>query len=106
MGATMLLGRSALRGRWRSHLALIVLVTIGVGTAIASFTAAWRTDHAYPNYLRRANVSHLIINPTIVTDRILEVVRTTPGVESMSMSMLLSVETDDIDPALQRSSRA
>jgi hypothetical protein len=101
MGAMLLLGRSALRGRWRSHLALIALLTIGVGTALASFTTAWRTDHAYPDYLRRANVSHLVINPTIVTDRLLEVVRTTPGVESVTMSMLLTVETDDIDPALQ-----
>ena len=101
MGATMLLGRSAMRGRLRSHIALIALLTVGIGTAIASFTAAWRTGHAYTDYLRRAKVGELVVNPLLITDHLLDVVRTTPGVESMSMSTLLNIETDDFDPAKQ-----
>jgi hypothetical protein len=101
MGATTLLGRAAMRGRWRSHITLFALLTVGFGTALASFTAAWRTDHAYTDYLSRANVNQLVINPLIITDRLLEVVRSTPGVESMSMGRLLNLETDDIDPAKQ-----
>lgn len=101
MGATMLLGRAAMRGRWRAHITLFALLTVGVGTALASFTAAWRTDHAYTDYLRRGNVNQLLINPLAITDRLLDVVRTTPGVESMSMGRLLNVETDDIDSLKQ-----
>ena len=101
MGATTLLGRAAMRGRWRSHITIFALSTIGVGTALASFTAAWRTDHAYTDYLRRGNVNELAINPLVITDRLLDVVRSTPGVEGMSMGRLLSVETDDIDSVKQ-----
>lgn len=88
-----------MRGRYRSHVALIALLALGLGTALASFTAAWRTDHAYTDYLRRANVNPLVINPLLVTDRLLELVRTTPGVESVSMSRFLTFDTADLDPA-------
>jgi hypothetical protein len=71
MGATILLGRSAMRGRYRSHVALIALLSVGIGTALAAFTAAWRTDHAYSDYLRRADVNQLQINPGPSTDRLL-----------------------------------
>ncbi|MGZ4723671.1 MAG: FtsX-like permease family protein [Ilumatobacteraceae bacterium] len=101
MGATMLLGRSAMRGRLRSHIALIALLIVGIGTAIGSFTAAWRTDHAYTDYLHRAKVGELVVNPLLITDHLLDVVRSTPGVESMSMSTLLNIETGDLDPAKQ-----
>ena len=101
MGATILLGRSTMRGSRRSHIALIALLTVGVGTALASMTVAWRTDHAYTDYLRRANVNQLVINPLLVTDRLLDLVRSTPGVENVSMSRMLNLETDDIDAAKQ-----
>jgi hypothetical protein len=101
MGATTLLGRSAMRGSRRSQLGLIALLTIGVGTALASMTVAWRTDHAYTDYLRRADVNQLVVNPLLITDRLLDLVRSTPGVEKVSMSRLLNLETDDIDAALQ-----
>ena len=88
-----------MRGRYRSHVALIALLTIGIGTALASFTAAWRTDDAYSHYLKRANVNPLVINPVLTTDRLLELVRTTPGVERISMSRMLTFEIPDLDPA-------
>jgi FtsX-like permease family len=101
MEATKLLARSAMRGRWRSHLALVVLLIIGVGTALASLTAAFRTDHEYTDFLQRSKVSQLVINPLLVTDRLLDLVRTTPGVESVSMSRFLNLNTDDIDQQKQ-----
>ncbi|MBK5333460.1 MAG: FtsX-like permease family protein, partial [Ilumatobacteraceae bacterium] len=52
-------------------------------------------------YLRRANVNQLVINPLLVTDRLLDLVRSTPGVENVSMSTMLNLETDDIDAAKQ-----
>ena len=97
----MLLGRSAMRGSRRSYIALIALLTVGVGSALASMTIAWRTDHAYTDYLRRAKVNQLVINPLLITDRLLDLVRSTPGVENVSMGRFLNFETDDIDAVKQ-----
>jgi|GEM_PF-2819557 len=101
MGATLLLGRSAMRGSRRSYIALIALLTVGVGSALASMSIAWRTDHAYTDYLRRAKVNQLVINPLLITDRLLDLVRSTPGVQNVSMGRLLNFTTDDIDAAKQ-----
>ena len=101
MAATFLLGRSAMRESRRSHIALVALLTVGVGTTLASMTVAWRTDHAYTDYVRRANVNQLVINPLLITDRLLDLVRSTPGVENVSMGRMLNLETDDIDAAAQ-----
>lgn len=101
MGAMLLLVRSAMRTSRRSRVALVALLTVGVGTALASLTVAWRTDHAYTDYVRRSNVNQLVINPLVITDRLLGLVRSTPGVEQVSMSQMLNLETTDIDAAKQ-----
>ncbi len=97
MGATWLMARSALRGRRRAHLALATLLVVGLGTALAAFTVAWRTDHEYPDYLRRADVGQLVVNPGLITDHLLDVIRTTPGVASASTSRLFNaVPPEDV----------
>ena len=71
------------------------MVTLGMGTALASFSIAWRTEHAYPNHLRRAEVSELVVNPSLHTDRIDEIVASTPGVLD-TVSDALFLATPDV----------
>jgi hypothetical protein len=55
--------RSTLHRRLAGYLALAILVGLIGGVAMASVTAARRTDSAYPDYLASTNPSSLIIQP-------------------------------------------
>jgi hypothetical protein len=55
--------RATLRHRLGGYLALAVLVGLIGGIAMASMTAARRTDSSYPDYLARTSPSGLIIQP-------------------------------------------
>lgn len=92
------LARQAFRGRLVALGTLALLITIGLGTAIAALTAAWRTDHAYPDYLRRAEVSELVVNPSVVTDRMAERIASAPGVVGVTADSLLVASADDGQP--------
>jgi hypothetical protein len=72
-----------------------VVVALGIGAAIASLSAAWRTDHAYPEYLRRAEVADVVVNPSLLTDRIVDVIASAPGVLDVMSNTLLAATPDD-----------
>ena len=55
--------RATLRHRLGGYVALAVLVGLIGGIAMASMTAARRTDSSYPDYLASTNPSGLIIQP-------------------------------------------
>ena len=55
--------RATLRRRLGGYLALAVLLGLIGGVALASVTAARRTDSSYPDYLASTNPSGLIIQP-------------------------------------------
>jgi putative ABC transport system permease protein len=55
--------RATLRHRLGGYLALAVLVGLIGGIALASVTAARRTESSYPDYLASTNPSSLIIQP-------------------------------------------
>ena len=55
--------RATLRRRLAGYLGLAVVVGLIGGVALASVTAARRTDSAYPDYLASTNPSDLIIQP-------------------------------------------
>jgi hypothetical protein len=55
--------RATLRRRVGGYLALAALVGLSGGVALASVTAARRTDSSYPDYLASTNPSGLIIQP-------------------------------------------
>ncbi|MDQ1374670.1 MAG: putative transport system permease protein, partial [Actinomycetota bacterium] len=61
MSAVAVLVRSLLRRRWRSYLAIALIVGIGGGVALTAGAAARRTLSAYPAYLRSAHVSDLSV---------------------------------------------
>lgn len=71
MGAVAMIVRSLLRRRWRSYLAIAVLVGIGTSVALAAGAGSRRTLSAYDRYMRWARVSDLSVdvgnyNPEIV----------------------------------------
>jgi hypothetical protein len=55
--------RATLRHRLGGYIALAVLIGLIGGIAMASITAARRTDSSYPDYLASTNPSGLIIQP-------------------------------------------
>ncbi|HWC12919.1 MAG TPA: FtsX-like permease family protein [Acidimicrobiales bacterium] len=101
MPAIRVLVQNGLRRRAAALVGLALVIALGIGTALASFSIAWRTDHAYTDYLRRAEVGELVVNPSLVTDRINGFVASTPGVLD-TVSDALFVATPDEGEARAR----
>ena len=55
--------RATLPRRWSGYLALTLLIGLVGGVAMASMTAARRTDSSYPGFLAGTNPSDLIVQP-------------------------------------------
>lgn len=98
MPAIRVLAQNGLRRRATALVGLAMVVALGMGTALGSFSVAWRTDHAYPEYLRRAEVGELVVNPGLLTDRLPEIVSTTPGVLSAVSDSMFVATPDDGRP--------
>ena len=86
--------RATLDRRLAGYLALAILVGLIGGVAMASVTAARRTDSAYPDYLASTNPSDLIIQPNT----------TLTGAETVAQAyrryeQLLSAVPDPVVPA-------
>ena len=90
--------RQVVRGRSAALAWLALFVAVGFGTALASLTAAWRTDHAYPTYLDEAGVSELVVNPSLVTDRMATLIAAAPGVAAVTSDSMLVATLDDGAP--------
>ncbi len=67
-GAGLLAGRALRGGRW-SLLGLALVVALGGGVSITAAVAAYRTDHAYGDYVHDAAIGDLVVNPSIRTRR-------------------------------------
>ena len=80
---------------------LALVVAVGLGVGLASLEAARRTERAYPDYLRRADVAELVINPSLPTDRADEVIGSTPGVLAFTSDSMLTASIDDGAPRTQ-----
>jgi hypothetical protein len=78
-----LIGRR-LRSGWWSLLPLSLLVALGSLATFVAIGTAQRTRDAYPDYLRRAAVGDLVINPSLVTADIDRVIRDLPGVRQVT----------------------
>ena len=101
MSVALLLARAGLRRRRGSLVALAVVLALGLGVAIASLEAAARTGDAYPSYLRRAEVGELVVNPSFLTDRVEEIIASTPGVRGYVSDSLLTATPDRGEPRTQ-----
>ncbi|HSB87560.1 MAG TPA: hypothetical protein VLD86_14710, partial [Ilumatobacteraceae bacterium] len=98
MDVLRVLVRAGTRQRRGGLAATALLLSLGIGAGLAVLSTAWKTDHAYPDYLRRAAVNELIVNPRFVTDRLIDLIRSTPGVESMVTDALLNASISDNRP--------
>ena len=56
--------RATFRRRWTGYLAIVLLVGLVGGLAMASLIAARRTESSYPTFLARTNPSDLLVQPT------------------------------------------
>ena len=86
------------RQRWLAAVPLALIVAVGgTGTMIA-VGAADRTSSAYGDYLEHADVGDLVINPSLNTRQIGEVIRDLPNVEQVTSDMMLGATFDDGRP--------
>lgn len=74
------MGRSELRRRRGSVLALAMVAFLGLGAALGAFLAAYRTDHAYPEHVKRARMADIVINPSLTSVDSDRVIRSLPHV--------------------------
>jgi hypothetical protein len=84
MVATGWLIRRQLRRRWSALVPVALLVACGATATFVAAGAADRTDRAYSRYLERAEVGDVVINPSLFDTDIDRVIRTLPGVRSVT----------------------
>ena len=73
------------------------MVALGVGASLTSVEVADRTQHAYPDYLDRAAVGELVVNPSLVTEQTEALIRSVAGVVRVRSDSLLYAGVGDSD---------
>ena len=79
-------------------MAVALVIALGFGATLAAFGAAWQTEHAYPEYLRDADVGDVVVNLSLPTDLIAEVIAGTPGIARLASDSLFLATADDGAP--------
>jgi hypothetical protein len=98
MGAVGWLITHRLRARVPGLLVVVVIVALGATGTLVAAGAADRTADAYPEYLDRARVGDVVINPSLLTTDIDRVIRDLPGVRAVATDALFFVSIDEGDP--------
>ncbi len=80
MGTLWLAGPAELRRRRSGTLALLVAAALGLAASLGAFLAAYRTEHAYPEHVRRARMADLVVNPSLTSEDSDRVIRSLPHV--------------------------
>jgi putative ABC transport system permease protein len=88
-GAVRMVARSEFRRQRWALVALAAVVALGLGASLGGFAAAYRTDHAYPEYVRDADVTDLVVNPLLATQEFADGMRDIPHVRGMWTQDLL-----------------
>ena len=88
-GVATVIARSQLRQRRASYVALALVVALGGGTAMGAAIAAHRTDRAYPDYVTRAKVARLGVNPSLSSAAMADAMRKFDGVREMHSDALM-----------------
>jgi FtsX-like permease family len=83
------------RRRRGSLLAFGVVIALGLSAALGAFLAAYRTNHAYPEYLERARVADLVVNPSLLTTDSDAMLRSLPHVRHVWTDGLFFAGVDD-----------
>jgi uncharacterized membrane protein len=100
MAATGWLIRRQLRRRWVALISLALITALGASGALVAGGAADRTARAYGDYLDRAEVSEVVINPSLFTTDIDRVIRGLPGVRSVTSDAIFLARIDEGAPVM------
>lgn len=98
MSVQALLARGVVRRSWGALLGIALVLVLGLGAAITSIEAADRTASAYPDYLDRAQVADVVVNPVLSNEHTLEIIEGVPGVVAVTSDSLLTAGPDTLDP--------
>jgi len=82
--------RETVRTNLGALAAIALVLAVGLGAGLTSFEIADRTERAYPDYLRAADVAQLVVNPSLNTDSVEKVIRSVPGVIDLTSDGLLT----------------
>ncbi len=83
--------RSTLSRRWGGYLALILIVSLLGGLALASVAGARRTQSAFPRFLAASNPSDIAIDEGSYNPAIINAIRHLPGVTSVRSYVAFNV---------------
>ena len=98
LSAARMVARAEMRLRFGALVVLTLTAILGLAATLGAFTAAYRTDHAYPEYVARANVADLVVNPSLLTTDVEHALRTLPHVRHVWSDGLLTADIDDGHP--------
>lgn len=99
MGAIGWLIRARLRARWAALAVIALVAALGATGTLVALSAADRTANAYARYRERANVGDVTINPSLISRDIDRVIRTLPGVESVTSAALFAAGDPNARPS-------
>jgi hypothetical protein len=77
---------------------LLLVSIIGTAGAAVAISTADRTSNAYGDFLERSNVGDIVINPSVSTRQIDEVIRELPGVAEVTSDTVFTTTFDDGHP--------
>ena len=98
MAATGWVARRWFRRRAVAMIPFTLLVVIGTTGTLVALGAADRTATAYGEYLERADVGDLVLNPTVHTTEVEEIIASLPGVVRVTSSSYFNTTIDDGTP--------
>jgi hypothetical protein len=84
------LARAGARRRVGGLVAIALVLALGLGVSVSALEAAERTEHAYPDYLKRAHVGDVVVNPSLATSEAATILESTPGVVGLTSDSLLT----------------
>lgn len=96
-GFVIATARGQLRRQRAAYLGLGLVVALGGGAALGAAIAADRTDDAYLDYVERAEVAQLVINPSLLSVAMADAIKSFDGVEEVHSSVLIAALPGNIE---------
>ncbi len=95
MRATLIAVRAELRSRAGSVVLLAIAIAIGLGAGLGALIAADRTDRVYAEYEARAQVTDLVVNPSLDSTEFAEALARVPHLRGVWTDLLIRAGVDD-----------
>jgi hypothetical protein len=94
----MWVARRWLARRWAAAVLVAAIVAAGGACTMVALAASERTSNAYTDYIERADVGDVVINPSFGTREIADLISGLPGVRRMTTSVLLTASLEASGP--------